>query len=450
MKRHSTLVVIGVFLLNHLVMAGTVISPVKAAKEKEDKCVMCHKSKNPGLYQQWKNSAHAKQGVGCVECHGAEKGDMDAFMHNGTLIATLVTPRDCGQCHAEEEQECSASHHAKAGEILESQDAYLANVAAGYPATITGCESCHGSKVKIDTAMPNRLSKLSWPNSGIGRINPDGSKGSCNACHSRHSFSVKQAREPDNCGKCHLGPDHPQREIYQESKHGIAYLSNQGEMGMDKKSWVVGVDYYQAPTCATCHMSATKTQKVTHDVGGRISWTLRPAVSKKMEKWEQKRNAMKDVCSACHQMNFVDGHYYQYDAAVRLYNEKFGIPATEMNNRIAKKNLRTRDAGFAEEIDWEYFELWHHEGRRARMGAAMMGPDYTWWHGFYEISHNFYFKYIPAVQALGDKEISAYADSLLKNDPMHKWFYRKSVDLKSEIKTGKLQQEFMQLYIDKK
>ncbi|MHC4265532.1 MAG: multiheme c-type cytochrome, partial [Planctomycetota bacterium] len=22
-------------------------------------------------------------------------------------------------------------------------------------------------------------------------------------------------------------------------------------------------------------------------------------------------------------------------------------------------------------------------GRRARFGAAMMAPDYTWWHGFY-------------------------------------------------------------------
>jgi hypothetical protein len=29
-------------------------------------------------------------------------------------------------------------------------------------------------------------------------------------------------------------------------------------------------------------------------------------------------------------------------------------------------------------------ELYHHEGRRARMGAAMMAPDYAWWHGFYE------------------------------------------------------------------
>ncbi len=28
----------------------------------------------------------------------------------------------------------------------------------------------------------------------IGRINPDGSRGSCSACHTRHSFSIAQER----------------------------------------------------------------------------------------------------------------------------------------------------------------------------------------------------------------------------------------------------------------
>ncbi len=63
-----------------------------------------------------------------------------------------------------------------------------------------------------------KLDPATWPNSGIGRINPDGSEGSCSACHSRHKFSVEQARNPENCGKCHMGTDYPQLEIYQESK----------------------------------------------------------------------------------------------------------------------------------------------------------------------------------------------------------------------------------------
>lgn len=40
---------------------------------------------------------------------------------------------------------------------------------------------------------------------------------------------------------------------------------------------------------------------------------------------------------------------------------------------------------FDEPIEFKIYEMWHHEGRRARMGAFMMGPDYVQWHGFYEL-----------------------------------------------------------------
>ena len=55
--------------------------------------------------------------------------------------------------------------------------------------------------------------------------------------------------------------------------------------------------------------------------------------------------------------------------------------------RVAGK-LTTQQ--FDEPIEWTYFYLWHHEGRRARHGAAMMGPDYVQWHGFYEVADRFY------------------------------------------------------------
>ena len=48
-------------------------------------------------------------------------------------------------------------------------------------------------------------------------------------------------------------------------------------------------------------------------------------------------------------------------------------------------------------MQWVFYELWHHEGRRARHGASMMGPDYTHWHGMYEVSKHFYEKFLPAV-----------------------------------------------------
>lgn len=410
------------------------------------KCITCHKEKNPGLYLQWRSSAHGKSNVTCYSCHQADKKDVDAFLHEGAYIATLVTPKDCGMCHPREEAETSNSYHAHAGEILESNDAFLAHVAGGYPVAIVGCENCHGAKIRIDADSPNKLAGVSWPNSGIGRLNPDGSKGSCNACHSRHNFSKELARNPENCGKCHLGPDHPQKEIYEESKHGIAFRAHKDEMNIDRSSWVVGVDYFQAPTCATCHMSATKDLLVNHDVGTRITWTLRPVVSKRKENWQQKKSSMKSVCLTCHQEVFIEGHYYQYDALVKLYNEKFAKPATDIYNMIKGKHLLERKVAFGNEIDWQYWELWHHEGRRARMGAAMMGPDYTWWHGIYDVAHNFYFEFLPTAMSYADPEVNSYINNLLEKDKMHTWLRGETTALKEDIRSGKLQEVYKKFF----
>ncbi|WP_303722635.1 multiheme c-type cytochrome [Malonomonas rubra] len=409
-------------------------------------CISCHKESNPGLYLQWKNSKHGQSEIGCLDCHGADAADVDAFEHNGATIATLVTPKDCGKCHPKIEQETSASYHAHAGEILESNDAYLAHAAGGEPVAIVGCASCHGGKVVIDPDAPNKLSPKTWPNSGIGRINPDGSKGACNACHARHSFSAAQARQPENCGKCHLGPDHPQKEIYEESKHGIAYFNNKEKMALNSDDWVVGKDYYEAPTCATCHMSATADMPITHDVGQRISWTLRPPVSKNKDNWEKKRQNMQNVCLNCHQQRFVDGHYFQYDAQVKLYNEKFAKPAGEIIKLVKEEKLLENVAAFSNPIEWEYWELWHHEGRRARMGAAMMAPDYAWWHGIYDVAHNFYFKLIPEARKYNNAKVNAYIDNLLKNDPMHTWLSTNTGEIKKAIKTGDFQQIYSKLF----
>jgi hydroxylamine dehydrogenase len=410
------------------------------------RCMVCHKEVSPGLYRQWQQSSHADHGVNCLSCHQANAGEPDAFEHYDALIATLVTPLDCGACHEREAAAVGASYHATAGLILESADAYLAHVGGGHPVAIAGCESCHGAKMEIDPEAPNRLSAQSWPNSGIGRINPDGSKGACNVCHTRHAFTKAQARQPEACSKCHLGPDHPQKEVFEESKHGNAYYTHKEEMNLDADSWVVGVDYYEAPTCATCHMSATPSQAATHDVGLRLKWTLRPPVSRHKEGWEQKRANMQDVCLACHGTTFAEGHFHQFDAVVRLYDEKFAKPAGEIMALIKKKGLLPVKAGFGNEIEWYYWELWHHEGRRARHGAAMMGPDYTWWHGIYDVMHNFYFEFLPAARELEDAEVDAYIDRLLADDPMHQWLNSSTPELKEAIRSGQLQQVYSQLF----
>ncbi|UCE66813.1 MAG: hypothetical protein JSU85_02045 [Candidatus Zixiibacteriota bacterium] len=411
-----------------------------------DECTDCHKDNMPALYQQWNMSKHAQNEVGCIDCHGADKPDVDAFEHEGATIATLVTPRDCGECHESEAQEVENSYHATAGLILESQDAYLAHVAGGHPAAVTGCESCHGTKAIIDPDSPNKLSKKNWPNSGIGRLNPDGSKGSCNACHTRHAFSKAQARQPEACSKCHLGPDHPQKEVYEESKHGNAYFTNIDKMNLASDKWVVGEDYYEAPTCATCHISATPTMELTHDVGARLSWTLRPPISQHKDNWQEKREKMLNVCSNCHGRAFAVGHFYQYVALVNLYNEKFAKPATDIMNTVRDQNLLENPASFGNKIEWTYWELWHHEGRRARHGASMMGPDYTWWHGIYEVAQHFYFKLLPEAREFNNPAVNAYLDNLMQNDPMHAWLSRQTTDLKGAIRSGEMQKTYKELF----
>lgn len=427
---------------------------VAKLSEQSQACLACHESQSPGITQQWKLSAHSKTSVGCYECHKANKGEADAFEHNGYVIAVIVSPKDCSACHKREYDEFEVSHHSDAAKILGSQDNTLAEVVEGNmkrdsPSSVSGCWQCHGTEVKVGT--DGKLDPATWPNTGVGRLNPDGSKGSCSACHMRHNFSRAQARMPENCGRCHLGPDHPQMEIYTESKHGIAFAANRSryEPLMRNKSWVPGKDYEQGPTCVTCHMGATAELPATHDAGARISWTLRPPISEKIDAaalaagkqvkpWSQRRNDMQAVCAACHESGWVTNWYDQFDKSVALYNDKFGRPATKLY-QMARSAALIGDVDFAEPIQFTYFELWHHQGRRARHGAAMMGPDYTQWHGNYEVAKTFYTEFVPQLRQLleiaaksGDakkveaaQKVRAELDSTL-NSEMHKWYLGKT------------------------
>jgi hydroxylamine dehydrogenase len=471
------------------------VLPVHAAfspKELSDRsaeCIACHKTSTPSIYEQWGSSKHFRANVGCYECHAAEESDPDAFKHDvvmkdgttkpGQVIAVIVSPRDCARCHEKEVEEFTRSHHSKAGRILGSLDNTLAEIVEGNRGFVTtafpgglsaaaanGCWQCHGAEIQV--LKDGKLDSATWPNTGIGRINPDGSEGSCTACHSRHEFSAEQARNPENCGKCHMGPDHPQIEIYNESKHGIAFRANRGMMNLANEKWVVGEDYSAAPTCATCHMSATPRQPVTHDVGMRISWNNRPAVSIRPEvsdekmglpganvNWQTRRQNMYDVCLTCHNQNFVDGFYTQYDALLDLYHQKFASPGLELM-KLAQPLLRQPE--FSNKIDFTWFELWHHEGRRARHGASMMGPDITHWHGTYEVARNFYTELIPELEELVQKNLhsddaaKATAAQALQqrmkeilNDKNHKWYLNRMDDTE-KAERAKRQQEFQSRY----
>lgn len=431
---------------------------------KGQECVDCHMTENPGLYWEWNRSQHGQNGVTCLDCHQADDGDVDAFKHEGELISIIVTPKDCSKCHQTEFEEMDGSHHAKAGEILGSLDNLLGEVIGGPQAVNAGCRQCHGGTLEFITEGKNKGRPLpgSWPNTGIGRINPDGSMGACTACHGRHRFSRAQARTPDTCGKCHVGPDHPHIEVYNESKHGIIYRAKMDEMNLGSDKWVAGTDYSASATCATCHMSAGPGIGKTHNVGERISWTLRPPISTKLNlvklengdefdvpegkdiprvgdeakgskvvevmTWKDRRAQMEKVCFGCHATSVVEGHYDQFDNVVDLYNEKFAKPIAAVMDELKSKGYTTPEP-FDEKIEWTWYEIWHHEGRRARHGASMMGPDYTWWHGIYEVAQHTYFKWIPELKEVvrqkdGNEEFAvALLEKYFKPIPGHAWYF---------------------------
>jgi hypothetical protein len=395
----------------------------------------------------------------------------DVWLHEGAEIITDVSPRTCARCHETEAQQFQNSRHSSAAQFIGSVDNFLGRFAEGPAAANNGCQQCHGSIVRVVEAAaddePPAYGPDVWPNTGVGRVNADGSWGSCSACHSRHEFSAALARRPDNCGKCHMGPDHPQVEIYYESKHGIAYRRNEELMQLDLPGgeWVLGDDYAQAPTCSTCHMGPVAPHgnyaglELTHDVGSRISWTLRPKISFQpsgitaedgttiLKQPAGRRADMKQACLTCHSDNWVDNFYVQYDQAVELYNEKYGKPSVAIYEFLQAEGILD-DVPMNEEMDYVFFELWHHEGRRARHGASMMGPDFVQWHGFYELSRNFYTHFLPLAEELGEKagkgeRVKQFIAKTLRGPDGENWekYHRWTEGLTAEEKKAMLQWE---------
>jgi hydroxylamine dehydrogenase len=373
-------------------------------------CVECHGQRNPGILTDWQRSSHSRVGVDCYKCHrvDAEQAALSKshLKHDPHPIAAVVTPKTCAGCHPTQVAQYEKSKHAHTNEIIWKVDYWLNDGMNNAIERTTGCYACHGTVVKIVDGKPI---PGTWPNVGVGRINPDGSLGSCTSCHTRHKFSVIEARKPEACDQCHLGPDHPQIEIYNESKHGTIYHAegNHWNWDPDDRHWQAGRDF-RAPTCAACHMSAAADVPGTHDVTERLSWetqaplTVRPSEFKPfpaVTRWQEERTKMSKVCLQCHSEAWTHDHFANLDDVVHNYNEFYYKPIKNLIDALYGAKLLSRERYFDEELEWEFYELWHHEGRRARMGAAMMAPDYAWWHGFYELKHR-YSRIVEAAAAL--------------------------------------------------
>ncbi len=364
-------------------------------------CIDCHKKLNPGIYADWKKSMHAGVGVDCYKCHKATEAFSNAaskshLKHSSLLITSFVSPKTCSECHPKQVAEYAKSKHANTLEIIWKVDKWLQLGMNNEVERNSGCYVCHGTVVDVKEGKPV---EGSWPNVGVGRKNPDGSLGSCSSCHTRHRFSVAEARKPEACGQCHLGPDHPQIEIYNESKHGAIYNVEATEWNWvtDDGKWMAGRDF-RAPTCSACHMSAALGVSKTHDVTERLAWelqapsTIRPSDFKAFPAktdWQNERAKMIMVCRQCHSEEWANSHFKNLDNVIINYESNYYEPAVKIMDNLYTKGILSKSSYFDEALEWEFYELWHHEGRRARMGSAMMAPDYAWWHGFYELKHRF-------------------------------------------------------------
>ncbi|MCB1831639.1 MAG: cytochrome c3 family protein [Chromatiaceae bacterium] len=403
-------------------------------------CIDCHKKSSSGLTRQWEESAHAEAGVNCLDCHQAVAADDDAMEHEGAVIATIVSPKDCGRCHTTESKETQSSVHSQAIALIGSKIPGLGESLSGKALVSAGCTQCHGSIVEV--RGDGTLAPESWPNSGIGRLNPDGSRGSCSACHGRHQFSKAEARTPEACTWCHSGSDSPDGEVYAGSKHGVLFTAHRDKMNFDSDQWVTGKDYSAAPTCVTCHMGASPGLKASHDVGMREAWSLNGPVSEKqylvifedgdrrelpatqsaprrgsdLSKLDgtygkvkavatpkRRRQAMSKVCVECHSKGFTSGFMRQFDDAMKHYNESFGKPAQSIMLALYEKGLLTTTA-FDEPLEFTYWQLWHDEGTKFRHGAAMASPGHTSWEGIHKVAQLYYGSFLPQVREVAGEE----------------------------------------------
>ena len=79
----------------HLEPEEMSLAQLAQVNEASAQCVKCHQNESAGVLDQWAMSKHAEKGVGCMDCHRAERGDVTAWNHEGTYVSSVVTPDTC-------------------------------------------------------------------------------------------------------------------------------------------------------------------------------------------------------------------------------------------------------------------------------------------------------------------------------------------------------------------
>jgi hypothetical protein len=469
----SVLVLTAVTFTSALAQTPTPVANVSAQTQV---CLACHQTQTSGLVDDWMDSRHAKTtpaqamkvaeverrisatkvpdnlqavAVGCYECHGLNAAaHKDNFDHFGYKINLIVTPNDCKTCHVVEVEQYATGKKANAFGNLAKNPVYstLVDTLIGLKEVKDGkintlkpsdqtknatCYACHGANVTVD-GMKTTSTKLgaiqvpnltNWPNMGVGRVNPDGSLGSCTACHPRHNFSIEIARKPYTCAACHLEPDVPAWEVYRESKHGNIVFSKLSEMNWNNVPWRIGKDF-NAPSCATCHASLITTAQGeviaprNHDFGARLwvrvfgliyshpqpksgdtsiiknkdglplptTFTNERAAEFLIDENQrtQRQTQMQQACLACHSTSWVYAHFARMDTVV-AESDKMTFAATQLLMKAWDDKLADKTNPFDEAIEQKWISQWLFYANSVRLANAMAGaPDYAafkngWW-----------------------------------------------------------------------
>ena len=385
------------------------VSLLVASGASAQKCVDCHKKVTPNIVSDWQLSKHSQNDVDCSVCHGDQHGSAQ-----DVAKVQIPTPETCAPCHETRVQQFKGGKHALAWAAMKAMP-----TAHWQPMTLMegmkGCGGCH----KIGLKTEAEIAELKKDGAGFGVA-------SCDACHTRHIFSVQEAKQPQACQTCHMGFDHPQWEMYSSSKHGVRYLLKQNGILPEDAA---------APTCQTCHM-----QEGNHAV--RTAWgflavrlpmpedeewandqatilqglgvldpdgnpTARLDVVKAadvarltQEDWQQERDKMIKTCNQCHSINFAKAELEKGDQMIKeadhlmaeairtiagLYQDGI-IPKPESYAYPFPDLLTFHDAPTV--IEQTLFVMYLKHRMRTFQGAFHANPDYALWYGWSEMTRD--------------------------------------------------------------
>jgi len=376
----------------------------KAASHQE--CIECHKQVTPRIVRDWELSVHSDDinDVSCSVCHGdSHMGKDDVYK------AEPVTSRTCQACHEDQWQEFSQGKHSKAWKAMKAMPTMHWQPMA-LTSGMKGCGGCH----KIGFKTQEEVADLKKEGGGFGLA-------SCDACHTRHTFSVQEARQPQACRTCHTGFDHPQWEMYQGSKHGTRN---------ELKQLGVLDDSAAAPTCQTCHMvqgnHEVKTAwgflglrlplpeddpewaqaRVTiFQALGVLDQQGQPTDRFKViadldflrqteEDWDREREEMLTVCRDCHSNNFAQGELAKGDQMIRQA-DLLMARAIDLVADLYDRGVLEQPEGYARafpdvlafhnapsSIEQKLFRMFQEYRMRSFQGTFHANPDYALWYGW--------------------------------------------------------------------